>query len=126
MKQFRHFPLHFSRRFVTPLDSDLCSPEEKASATIGSHLNYAKYRIFSAILEVRQFLLWQSLPHSLTGRSCQTPPSFFAQENERLERKNIMENAFQLQGWNIEANEVLSETHFTWNRWETFLFSSRC
>lgn len=56
-----------------PLDTDLRSPEEKASATIGSHLNYAKYRIFCAILKVHQFLLWQALPHSPTGRSCQTP-----------------------------------------------------
>lgn len=69
------FPLHFSLRFDTLLDTDSCSPEGKASATIGSCLNYAKYRIFCAILKVRQFLLWQSLPHSPTGRSCQTPPS---------------------------------------------------
>lgn len=86
--------------FDTLLDTDSCSPEG-ASATIGSGLNYAKYRIFCAILKVRQ--LWQSLLHSPTGRSCQTPPSLFAQENERLERKDIMENAFQLQGWNAEA-----------------------
>ena len=37
-------------------------------------------------------------------------PVLFAQENERLDREGIMENAFQLQGWNIEASEVLAET----------------
>lgn len=84
-KQLHTCLIYFSLRFVTRLDLELFSSEKKSSATIGFHLNYAKYRIFCAIIKVRQFLHWQSLPYSLTGRSCQTPPSFlFAQENERL------------------------------------------
>ena len=47
-----HFPLHFfTEGFDTTLDTDACSPEETASATIGSCLNYAKYRIFCAIFK---------------------------------------------------------------------------
>lgn len=66
--------LAFSLRIDTLLDTDSRSPEGKTPATVGSCLNYANDRIFCAILKVRQSLLWQSLPHSPTGRSCQTPP----------------------------------------------------
>lgn len=72
--------LAFSPRIDTLLDTDSRSPEGKTPATVGSRLNYAKYRIFCAILKVRQIPLWQSLPHSPTGRSCQTPPSLLCLE----------------------------------------------
>lgn len=71
---FNALLLAFSLRIDTLLDTDSRSPEGKTPATVGSCLNYAKYRIFCAILKVRQIPLWQSLPHSPTGRSCQTPP----------------------------------------------------
>lgn len=85
------------------LDTGFCSPEEKASGSIGSCLNYAKYRIFCAIFKsapvsalaiTATLSYWEVLSDS---------PFLFAQENERLERKDTMENAFQLQGWNAEA-----------------------
>ena len=82
---------------------------------------------FVRFLKVRQFLLWQSLPRSPTGRSCQTPPFLFTQENERLDRKGIIENAFRLQGWDVEALELTTvRPSFYIEQVGDSLFSPRC
>lgn len=124
---FNALLLAFSLRIDTLLDTDSRSPERKTPATVGSCLNYAKYRIFCAILKVRQIPLWQSLPHSPTGRSCQTPPFLLCLEKWKARKKRHNGECISTAG--VQRRGVRSPQrgpHFAWNRWETLLFSSRC
>lgn len=84
---FNALLLAFLLRIDTLLDTDSRSPEGKTRTTVGSCLNYAKYRIFCEILKVRQIPLWQSLPQSPTGRSRQTPPFLLCLEKWKARKK---------------------------------------